>query len=210
MDREQDSGCTDSALDQYPQRTIKPGAAQAAADGRCGLEPDMVGGAPELRDSERAVEPRDRERDRTGAAAATGAAAVTGAAKVKVDNCSNDHWRFAPRGRLERARHGRDAPTPKESMDSDQDIVWVTSLAHQHRVDSAHQCGTAHCCDFAGFASLVESYMAELGASLTRRLIVEAVAVPMLWGVQCDRCVGFGRFCSKWHSDCQHMTQQLP
>ena len=63
MDREQDSGCTDSALDQYPQRTIKPGAAQAAADGRCGLEPDMVGGAPELRDSERAVEAGDAEQD---------------------------------------------------------------------------------------------------------------------------------------------------
>ena len=61
MDRERDSGCADSALQLYPQRIITPGAVRATADGRCGLEHDMVGGAPELRDNERARGAGDAE-----------------------------------------------------------------------------------------------------------------------------------------------------
>ena len=50
MDHERASGCADSAQEQDPKQTVRPGAADAAAaDVSWGQELDRVSGAPELR-----------------------------------------------------------------------------------------------------------------------------------------------------------------
>ena len=84
MDHEQDSGCTDSALDQYPQQTIKPGAAHAAAGGSWRWKPDRVGGAPELHDRKiGGWESASAETVDSGRAQQSG--------QQPVDSCGNDH-----------------------------------------------------------------------------------------------------------------------
>ena len=132
------------------------------------------------REEESMIQRMDRERDSGCADSALQLypqrIITPGAVRATADGrCGLEHREFGARVRLERERRAlmmHSQVASKESSDSEQDIAWVTSVAHQHRV--------THWCDYGGFASLVERCMADLGASVTRHLIVRAYAWPIV------------------------------
>ena len=82
MDREQDSGCTDSALKQPVQRTTKPGTAHASEDDvRWAHEHHSQRGGLKLRD--KGWELVSTEPVEIGRVQQSG--------QQPVDSCSNDH-----------------------------------------------------------------------------------------------------------------------
>ena len=129
MDHKQDNGCTDSALDQYPKQTIKPGAAHAAADGSWRWKPDKVGEAPELHNRKTGGwESASAETADGGRAQQSGQQPVNSQGSDHHNELLRQHQRFGACLRLERLKRNgalkvNSQRTPRKAMDSEQDIV---------------------------------------------------------------------------------------